>query len=219
MSIERRAREARRGDSVEGSNAWRGDGVEQPHTRAGEGDRDIRGTGECHTQRRSKTKGNNNAGRHGRPGLPRAGTRREGERPPRPLGCVVRRRRELSGRAAAGAAHDAAAAARAARGRRRRGRRARREALAAALRAWWSVSRKTTGKAATSPDDAVALRSDTPPPPPRALVPAALYIRIESHLRRHQDQARAARRRLRANITQVLRHPQPFITTSSGANR
>ena len=95
MSIERRAREARRGDSVEGSNAWRGDGVEQPHTRAGEGDRDIRGTGECHTQRRSKTKGNNNAGRHGRPGLPRARARREGERPPRPPGGVVRRRREL----------------------------------------------------------------------------------------------------------------------------
>jgi hypothetical protein len=92
MSIERAAREARRGDGVEGSDAWRGDGVEQPHTRAGEGD--IRGTGECHTQRRSKTKGNN-AGRHGRPGLPRAGARREGERPPRPLGGVVRRRREL----------------------------------------------------------------------------------------------------------------------------
>ena len=142
-------------------------------TRAGEGDRDIRGTGECHTQRRSKTKGNN-AGRHGRPGLPRARARREGERPPRPLGCVVRRRRELPGRAAPGAAHDAAAAARAARGRRRRRGRARRQALAAALRAWWSVSRKTAPRAAPSHDDAVALRSNAPPPPPRSVVSAAL---------------------------------------------
>ena len=115
-----------------------------------------------------------NAGRHGRPGVPRARARREGERPPRPPGGVVRRRRELSGRAAPGAAHDAAAAARAARGRRRRRGRARRQALAAALRAWWSVSRKTARKAATSHDDAVALRSNPPPPPPRALVSAAV---------------------------------------------
>ena len=213
MSIERRAREARRGDSVEGSNAWRGDGVEQPHTRAGEGDRDIRGTGECHTQRRSKTKGNNNAGRHGRPGLPRARARREGERPPRPPGGVVRRRRELSGRAAARAAHDAAAAARAPRGRRRHRGRARREALAAALRARRRVAGKVSRKAATSHDDAVALRSNAPPPPPRSLVSAALDAFPPIHLRRVQKQARAARRRLRPDLAQVLRHPQPHTFT------
>ena len=193
MYIERRAREARRGDGVEGSNAWRGDGVAvvarswpkaASHTRMKIHERaretDISGTGECHTQRRSKTKGNN-AGRHGRPGVPRARARREGERPPRPLGCVVRRRRELPGRAAAGAAHDAAAAARAARGRRRRRGRARREALAAALRARSRVAGEVSRKAATSHDDAVALRSNAPPPPPRSVVSAALDAFTQSY--------------------------------------